>query len=207
MNKKIKRNIHKHTTYLHVHVMCILSIKFECLTNDSTCFAVNIIVPHKLVASLQLPTLFKCVPSCVSNVVFAITHFCETVRSMLNTHSSTQILVGMLFQRSKVWTKFNLSVEQYNQRVMMLNDKLHLESSLSQKYDFWKHKGLQFPSGKTLKDATHLNNVGNWRLATSIRGACVYFSLSFIHYYTIYLCMYIIRTCTFMNNNCTFIHS
>jgi hypothetical protein len=55
----------------------------------------------------------------------------------------------------------------------MLNDKLHLESSLSQKYDFWKHKGLQFPSGKTLKDATHLNNVGNWRLATSIRGAII----------------------------------
>ena len=51
------------TTYLHVHVMCILSIKFECLTNDNTCFAVNIIAPHKLVASLQLPTLFKCVPS------------------------------------------------------------------------------------------------------------------------------------------------
>lgn len=110
----------------------------------------------------------------VRDVVFAITHFCETVRSMLASHACTKILVGMLFHRSKVWTKFNLSVEQYNQRVMMLNDKLQLESSFSQKYVFWKHRGLQFPSVNILKDGTHLNNVGNWRLATSLRGAIIF---------------------------------
>ena len=137
----------------------------------------------------------------VSNVVFAITHFCETVRSMLNTHSSTQILVGMLFQRSKVWTKFNLSVEQYNQRVMMLNDKLHLESSLSQKYVFWKHRGLQFPSVKILKDGTHLNNVGNWRFATSLWGAIIFTAkhvLSLVRHSNLILRIHMTCTCKYV---------
>jgi hypothetical protein len=40
---------------------------------------------------------------------------------------------------------------------------------------FWKHRGLQFPRVPVLdKHGVHLNMEGNYRLATSLRGAVLY---------------------------------
>lgn len=41
-------------------------------------------------------------------------------------------------------------------------------------YTFWKHRGVQSPNvGIMSDDGVHLNDIGNWRLATSLRGAII----------------------------------
>ena len=108
----------------------------------------------------------------VYNVLFAIQQFVDILLSLIVQH----VIVGMLFNRHWVLPRRGLSLRQYNDKVYELNCRLYmLQSSYRNKMTFWIHRGLQFQIVNILdKYGVHLNEEGNRRLMSSIRGALLF---------------------------------
>lgn len=108
----------------------------------------------------------------VENVYLAIECFVDALLTLNVKH----VFIGLLFNRNKVVPKRGLSVYQYNERVALLNEYLYY-SSIKQQHlmTFWRHRGLQFPSCSILDQyGVHLNDEGNRRLVSSVRGALLF---------------------------------
>ena len=108
----------------------------------------------------------------VENVGSAMKYLIDMLYDMNVLH----VIVGLLFNRNWVLSKRGLTVYQYNERVYYLNCELDkMASCCDHKMTFWVHRGFQNPSCPILKtDGVHLNDEGNRRLMTSVRGALLF---------------------------------
>ena len=110
------------------------------------------------------------VDNTVDVVYLAIEHLIEVLLSLNVKH----VMVGLLFQRERVLFKRGLTLAQYNNRVYLLNCRLH-QLQCPQFMTFWVHRGLQYPGCSVLdRHGVHLNEEGNRRLVKSVRGAIMY---------------------------------
>ena len=83
-------------------------------------------------------------------------------------------VVGMNFHRMRLW-KRHVSAEVYNYKVECLNAILYKQSYETNRFIFWKHKGLKKSMYDILgDDGVHLNQLGNYKLYRSLRG-CIRF--------------------------------
>ena len=107
----------------------------------------------------------------VASVALALRCLYDTL-ILIHVHT---VVVGLSFHRSWVLPKRGLKLYEYNHRVDHLNYLMHDMSLELENMIFWKHGGLQFPTVPVLdKHGVHLNMEGNYRLATSLRGAVLY---------------------------------
>jgi hypothetical protein len=108
----------------------------------------------------------------VENVGSAMKYLIDMLYDMNVLH----VIVGLLFNRNWVLPKRGLTVYQYNERGYDLNCELDkMASCCDHKLTFWVRRGLPYPSCPILKtDGVHLNDEGNRRLLTSVRGALLF---------------------------------
>jgi lysophospholipase L1-like esterase len=108
----------------------------------------------------------------VENVGSAMKYLIDMLYDMNVLH----VIVGLLFNRNWVLPKRGLTVYQYNERGYDLNCELDkMASCCDLKLTFWVRRGLPYPSCPILKtDGVHLNDEGNRRLLTSVRGALLF---------------------------------
>ena len=80
----------------------------------------------------------------IGNIANSVDNVCLAIEQLVTVLLSLDVqhvMVGMLFDRNRVLKKHGLTVDQYNERVYLLNYKLYkLSMSYQHNMTFWVHR-------------------------------------------------------------------
>ena len=101
----------------------------------------------------------------VDSLLYNLISFGSLCKQRFNV---THVTVLQFLHREK--TRY-ISVQEYNNLVSIINEKLKSELKTIPHMTFWRHKGLMHSQTNIFRDGIHLNDQGQHKLFKSIRGA------------------------------------